>query len=267
MSDSDSGGLQSMFGGTGEKAVVTNEYRSVATSNITDAVDRLNLAQSRLSAEQSRLQSTQSQATAALDQVIASRQEAEATVGAQEATLAEVKGQIATLVAQQQAAAQAQQFAAFQKRVAASTAPVHAPKAPNAPAAPTALPHRPSLSFRRREVRPPPWPPPGASSVSPTTGRGIARCRLRLLGLTAMGLGPGRSGHPPHGTGAVRRHRARVVVGSRTGRPRVLGLGPRWYLHVGIYVGGGDVIHAPETGELGADPAHLEQRPGGRRAP
>jgi cell wall-associated NlpC family hydrolase len=204
-----------------------------------------------LSAEQSRLQSTQSQATAALDQVIASRQEAEATVGAQEATLAEVKGQIATLVAQQQAAAQAQQFAAFQKRVAASTAPVHAPKAPNAPAAPTALP--PSAL--------PVLPPSGGASAA------VAAARSQLgvpyhwggespgVGFDCSGLTQwawGRAGVGIPRT-AQEQYDAIEHVSLSALEPGDLvfwGSGRGGISHVGIYVGGGDVIHAPETGEL-----------------
>ncbi len=117
MSDGTDSGLESMFSSSGETAVVTDEYRSVASGNISGAVDQLNTAETSLAAQQSHLQTSQAQATAALAQVASSRQAAMATVADQEHTLAQVNGQIAMLVAQQQAAEQAQQAAAFQKRV------------------------------------------------------------------------------------------------------------------------------------------------------
>ena len=176
--DGGSSGFQSMFGGGGEKAVVTNEYRSVASGNISNAVDALNVAETQLTAQQGQLQATQCQANAALAQASSSPQQAEATMVAQEATLAKVKGQIATLVAQQQAAEQAAQSAAFQKRVARQRGRRRSRPAdptgsrPTVRVTPRPPQHRLCPLFRPPVGRPRRWPRPRARSACPTSGAG-----------------------------------------------------------------------------------------------
>jgi len=246
MSGSDTGALQSMFGGTGQQTVVTNEYRSVASQNISGAVDTLDGAESRLTNAQSRLQTTQSQAEAALAQVNSSRQAAEATVAAQQATLSEVTGQIATLVAQQQAAAQAAQYAAFQKRVAALPAP-KAPGPARAPVKaepPAALPSLPASGGAAAAVAaaesqigvPYHW-----GGESPGVG-------FDCSGLTQWAWGRAGVGIPRT---AQEQYDAIEHVSLAALEPGDLlfwGSGGD-ITHVGMYVGGGNVIHAPETGE------------------
>ena len=245
MSDGDNGSLQSMFGGSGQKTVVTNEYRSVASANITGAVDTLDTAEARLAAQQSRLQSSQAQATAALAQVSASRQAAQATVAAQEQTLSEVKGQIATLVAAQQAAQQAAQFAAFKKRVASIPAPkaagTPAPKAPGAP--PPALPNPPASGGAAAAVAaaesqigvPYHW-----GGESPGVG-------FDCSGLTQWAWAQAGVSIPRT---AQEQYDAIEHVSLSALEPGDLVFwGGGGISHVALYVGDGNVIHAPETGE------------------
>lgn len=247
MSDGDNGSLQSMFGGSGQKSVVTNEYRSVASANITGAVDTLNSAEARLGAEQSRLQASQTQATAALAQVSASRQAAQSTVAAQEQTLSEVKGQIATLVAQQQAAEQAAQFAAFKKRLASIPAPkaASAPtaKAPSAPAPPPVLPNPPASGGAAAAVAaaesqigvPYHW-----GGESPGVG-------FDCSGLTQWAWGQAGVAIPRT---AQEQYDAIEHVSLSALEPGdLIFWGSGGISHVGMYVGDGNVIHAPETGE------------------
>jgi cell wall-associated NlpC family hydrolase len=253
--DGGSAGLDSMFSGGGEKAVVTSEYRAVATGNVSNAVDRVSQAESRLTAEQSQLQSTQSQATAALAQTAAARQQAEATVAAQEATLAEVKGQIATLVAQQQAAEQAAQYAAFQKRVAAANAA--------AAAHPTAAGSAPSLSSPPPvPVAPPPLPVlPTASGAAAAVAAAESQIGVPYrwggenpgVGFDCSGLTQwawGRAGVSLPRT-AQEQYDAVEHISLGALQPGDLVFwGDGGISHVAIYVGGGEVIHAPETGEV-----------------
>jgi cell wall-associated NlpC family hydrolase len=238
MSDGDDGSLQFMFGGTGQKTVVTNEYRSVASQNITGAVDTLNTAEGRLAAEQSRLQSSQVQANAALAQVSASRQAAEATVAAQQATLSEVKGQIATLVAAQQAAQQATQFAAFKKRVASLPAPTATP-------APAALPSLPASGGGAAAVaaaesqRGVPYHWGGESPGVGFDCSGLTQWAWGRAGVSIPRTAQEQYDAIEHVSLAALEPGDLVFWGSRGG-----------ISHVGMYVGGGDVIHAPETGEV-----------------
>jgi peptidoglycan DL-endopeptidase CwlO len=244
-SDGDDTGLQNLFGGTGATAVVTNEYRAVASQNITGAVDNLNLAQGRLTSEQSRLETSQSEANAALTSASASRQAALATVAAQEQTLAQVKGQIATLVAAQQAAEQAAQYAAFKKRVAA-TAPAHTPTV-SSPGAPV------------------PAPPVVAASGGAAEAVAAAETQIGVpyhwggespgVGFDCSGLTQwswGRAGVSIPRT-AQAQYNAIEHVSLAALEPGDLlfwGGGAGDITHVAMYVGGGQVIHAPETGEL-----------------
>jgi cell wall-associated NlpC family hydrolase len=250
--------LQSLFGAAGERAVVTKEYESVASGNITGAVDNLEGAESRLNLQQGALQATQSQANAALAQAAASRQQAQATVAAQEATLARVTGQIATLVAQQQAAEQAAQYAAFQKRVAA-TAAANAANAANA-AKPTTT---KSTGTGTPKAPPPPPPPPVAPSGGAAAAVAAAESQLGVpyhWGGESPGVGFDCSGLTQWAWG-----RAGVGI-PRTAQEQydaiehvsLAALEPGDLLfwgsgggisHVAMYVGGGEVIHAPETGE------------------
>lgn len=251
MSGSNNGALQSMFGGTSQQTVVTNEYRSVASQNITGAVDSLDTAESRLSTEQNKLQSSRAQADAALAQVNASRQGAEATVAAQEATLSEVTGRIATLVAEQQAAEQAAQFAAFKKRVAAIPAP-KAPASSNSPAAPSSP-----------APRLPAAPPIVTASSGAAAAVAAAESQIGVpyhwggespgVGFDCSGLTQwawGRAGVGIPRT-AQEQYDAIEHVSLAALEPGDLvfwGAGGG-ISHVGMYVGNGDVVHAPETGE------------------
>jgi cell wall-associated NlpC family hydrolase len=246
VSDGDDTGLQNLFGGTGDTAVVTDEYRSVASQNITGAVDTLNTAQGRLTSEQSRLETSQSEANAALTSASASRQAAQATVAAQEQTLAQVKGQIATLVAAQQAAEQAAQYAAFKKRVAATTAPARTPTA-SAPGAPV------------------PAPPVVAASGGAAQAVAAAESQIGVpyhwggespgVGFDCSGLTQwawGRAGVSIPRT-AQAQYAAIEHVSLAALEPGDLlfwGSGAGDITHVAMYVGGGQVVHAPETGEL-----------------
>jgi cell wall-associated NlpC family hydrolase len=243
VSDGDDTGLSSMFSGTGEKQVVTNEYRSVVSSNISGAVDTLNLAEGRLTVEQGRLQASQAQANAALAQAASSRQQAEATVAAQEATLAEVKGKIATLVRQQQQAEQAAQFAAFKKRVAATTAPAHSPtRIPSAPAAPPInVPASggaaAAVAYARSQIGVPyHW-----GGESPGVG-------FDCSGLTQWAWGRAGVGIPRT---AQEQYSAieHVSLGALEPGDLIFWGSGGGITHVGMYVGGGEVIHAPQTGE------------------
>ncbi len=111
-------GFESVFAGGGEKASVDQEYRSVASGNITSAVDRLHLSQTALTTQEGLLQTTQAQAQAAVAQVTAARNQAAATQASEQSTLSAVNGQIQTLVAQQEQAAAAAAAAAYAQKLA-----------------------------------------------------------------------------------------------------------------------------------------------------
>ena len=96
-------GLDGVFGPGGEQAAVTQEYTNLAAGNMTTAVDALRLAQDRLSAQQGQLQTSEAQQQATVGQIAAAQSAAQTTSDSEEATLQSLNGQIANLVADQQA--------------------------------------------------------------------------------------------------------------------------------------------------------------------
>ena len=59
MNGSDGSGLTSFFDSAGPQAAVTQEYRTVATGNVSSTVDALDVAQEHLSAQEAQLQASE----------------------------------------------------------------------------------------------------------------------------------------------------------------------------------------------------------------
>jgi cell wall-associated NlpC family hydrolase len=93
------GALQATFGPGGEQAAVAQEYSTLATGAITDTVDGLRSAQGRLAQQQSQLQAAQAQAQAALSQIAGARAAAQATAASEQAMLRSLNSEVASLVA------------------------------------------------------------------------------------------------------------------------------------------------------------------------
>ncbi len=117
---STSTGLGGIFSSGAEQASTVQEYRTVATGNLQDSLDRLHRAQAALSAQQNRLQATEHQAQAAAAAAAGARQQAETTQAAETAALSRVNGQIRAIIAAQQAAAAAAARQAFLAKLAAA---------------------------------------------------------------------------------------------------------------------------------------------------
>jgi cell wall-associated NlpC family hydrolase len=241
-------GLQSLFDSGSEKATAADEYRSVASGDISGAIDSLGDAQTHLATQQSALQSAQTQAQAALTQVTTSRQAAQVTVADQEAILSGLKGQIATLVAQKQAAEAAASHAAFEARLRAAAAQATATAAVSTPASspvrnvPT-LPALPAAGGAGQAVAaaesqigvPYVW-----GGESP--GRGFD-----CSGLVQWAWGQAGVGLPR--TAAAQYDAVAHIPLSDLQPGDLVFWGYGGISHVGMYVGGGDVVDAPQTGE------------------
>ncbi len=243
--------LQTLFSSNSEQATVTGEYQSVASGNISGAIDALSVAQSRLASQQSQLESAQSQAQSALTEASDAQQAAQQTVANQQATLARVKGQIGTLVAQRQAAEAAASHAAFLARQAAAAAaaarnPVTSPSRGNDPSVPVrpVLPNLPAsggaataLAAAESQIGVPyVW-----GGESPGRGfdcSGLTQWAWRQAGVSLPRTAAAQYDAIPH------------VPLSDLQPGDLLFWGYGGISHVGMYVGGGDIINAPETGEL-----------------
>jgi cell wall-associated NlpC family hydrolase len=249
-SDSD---LQTLFSSGGEQAVIAGEYQSVASGNISGAIDALSVAQTHLAAQQTQLQAAQSQAQNALDQASAAQQAAQATIANQRATLARVQGQIGVLVAQRQAAEAAASHAAFLAQVARESASTHvdaptrtydgsAPRPvaplPNLPAAGGAA---TALAAAESQIGVPyVW-----GGESPGQGfdcSGLIQWAWRQAGVDLPRTAAAQYDAIPH------------VPLSDLQPGDLVFWGYGGISHVGMYVGGGAIINAPETGEL----VHIE---------
>jgi cell wall-associated NlpC family hydrolase len=251
MSGSSDSDLQSLFSSNGEQATVAGEYQSVASGNISGAIDALSVAQSRLASQQSQLQSAQSQDQAALAQATAAKQAAQATTANQEATLARVKGQIGALVAQRQAAQLAASHAAFLAREAAAAATAAATTSgparsndPSGPSRPVVLPNLPASGGAATAVAaaesqigvPYVW-----GGESPGRGfdcSGLTQWAWRQAGVDLPRTAAAQYDAIPH------------IPLSDLQPGDLLFWGFGGISHVGMYVGGGDIINAPDTGEV-----------------
>jgi cell wall-associated NlpC family hydrolase len=242
--------LQTLFSSGGEQAAVAGEYQSVASGNISGTIDALGVAQAHLASQQSQLQSAQDEAQAALTQAADARQAAQATVADQQATLARVKGRIGTLVAQRQAAQLAASHAAFLARVASASANATpragSPSRGSDPSRPTrpVLPNLPAaggaataLAAAESQIGVPyRW-----GAESPGGGfdcSGLIQWAWRQAGVDLPRTAAAQYGAIAH------------VPLSDLQPGDLLFWGFGGISHVGMYVGGGEIVNAPQTGEL-----------------
>ena len=245
MSGTNDNSLQTLFTSGGEQASVAGEYRAVASGDISGAIDALDVAQTHLATQKGQLESAQAQDQAALSQAAGAQQSAQATVGNQQATLSQVKGQIATLVAQRQAAQLAASHAAFLARAAASKGPalVDAPTRAPRPAPPV-LPNLPAAggaatalaAAESQEGVPYKW-----GGETPGVGfdcSGLVQWAWRQAGVNLPRTAAAQYGAIAH------------VSLSDLQPGDLLFWGSGGISHVGMYVGGGAIINAPETGEV-----------------
>ncbi|MEY2474149.1 MAG: peptidoglycan DL-endopeptidase CwlO [Actinomycetota bacterium] len=211
------------------------EYYLHATANRQkDAIDALHAARQQLAEQQSVLASQRAQARSVLASVGAKRKAAAAAEDAQRALLAKVKGDLARLVAADQA-----------RRTAA-----------------------PSHSSRGRTGRgigsPPtvdvPAPNPGAAGAIAEAKKQLGKPyhygaagpdSFDCSGLTMWSWAHGGGRSLPHSSRAQYGATSRISLSDiAPGDLVFFGSSVGSIHHVGLYVGGGKMIHAPETGEV-----------------
>ena len=246
MSGGADNGLEQLFTPGGQQSSVTAEYQNVASGNVSNAIDRLNRAEQTLTDQENQLQATQTQAQAALTQAATAKQGAQNELADQQATLSKVKGRIATLVAQQQAAEAAQQAAAFQAKVlaqqqAAAAAAAAATGATGSSGANT----------------PPPPSPGGAGAVSAAMsqigvpyvwGGATPGVGFDCSGLTMWAWGQAGVGLP-HSAAAQYDDTEHVPLADMEPGDLIFYDEGGVIGHVTMYIGGGQMVQAPETGE------------------
>ncbi len=253
--------ITQMFSGNPNTSVVRSEYSSIATGDVTTTVDRLHTAQSQLQTTQSTLKAQQGQQVDTRNSLSSAEGQANALVQQDQQTLNGVNANIQSLVQQQQAqaaaAAQAAATAAFNAKVAA---------AQQAQAAVAAQTVASTSGSRSGGGNPDPVPSAADPPPVPAGAAGAIQAAESQLGVPYVwggetpGVGFDCSGlvqwaWGQAGVGLPRTSGAQF--GATTQIPLadiqpgdLLFYGPGGSEHVAMYIGGGEMIEAPETGEV-----------------
>jgi peptidoglycan DL-endopeptidase CwlO len=244
-----------------------SKYASLANEQDTKLVNELHRAEAALHQQQADAEQAQSDAADEKARITKAESALEAANARQEQLLTQVTGEIGQLVAEEQARKEAEALAAAQaKFVAAAAAPPPAP----VDAAPTTAPPGPAPA-----PPPSPGPAPGPRSSptppaanAPVSGGGaataIAYARAQLgKPYCFAGAGPscfdcsgltmrawGAAGvSMPHYSGAQYWMFPHVPLNAMQPGDLVF-WGPGGSQHVGLYIGGGQMIAAPHTGDV-----------------
>jgi cell wall-associated NlpC family hydrolase len=258
---------------------VQQGYFQLATGNQAEALDQLRQSQRVLRLQQQALQSAEADSKAALASVTSRQQAVQAAAAATQATLGQVQGDLVTLVAQQQQQIAAQQQAQVKPALLSTQAkldntgvatvaatPAGQPTAAVAATAPLAQPtHTPSTGG---PVTPPTTsapkpPPPPAPAPSSGAAAALAYARAQLgkpyewaaagpssfdcSGLTMRAWQAGGVSLPHLAAGQYANTAHIPIADLQPGDLVFFGSDLH---HVGIYVGGGEMIHAPQTGQV-----------------
>jgi cell wall-associated NlpC family hydrolase len=250
----DTGGAEELFASEDSNEVGRRQgYTAAAIGNREDLLDRLRTAKASAEADATALRDAEQAAAEAKARVDAKRKEAQAAVDEQQETVDRVQGELSRLVQAEQrrrAAAQARRAEAAARRAAAAQAAA-APVA-DAPPAPV--------------VDSPPPPDPGPIA-DPPVGQGadaaIAAARTVIgvrytwagadpsTGFDCSGLVMWAWAHGgkslPHSSRAMYSSSRRIPLSSLQPGDLVFYGSP--IHHVALYIGGGQIIHAPSSGE------------------
>ncbi len=254
---STSTGIDTLFSSNAAKSEVVQEYQSVASGNLSDALDSYRTAQASLVSQQQQLRAMRSQAQAAVGQAAAAQQAARQAQASQQAELDKMNGQIAVLVQQQQQAEQQAQHAAFLARL----------QAEQAQAAQAAQATRVALAVGGTvEINPPVGIPAGPLPSAGGAARAVQAAESQVgtpyqWGGESPGAGFDCSGLTQWSWAQAGVSIPRVAADQyaailhvpldqiQPGDLLFWNDGTSTIQHVAIYVGNDDVVTAPETGQ------------------
>lgn len=276
--------LEALLTSTGDEAPQKASYLHAAAGDRRDLQDRLRATGQRLEGDIADLEASKAEAQVHLDEMAAARQASQDALDAQAAVKAQIDAELEVLVQEEQARLQAErqaqverqaaedaarQQAAAQARTqtattnaAPSPATPSAPTSPSAPSTPTApsAPTGPSTPSQPAPPAPPPvTAPPSAPPVSGGAGAAVAAAQS-ALGVPYVPGGASMSGFDCSGLTSWAwakggKSLPRTTYGQWAAGQRVSldALQPGdlvFYAgvsHVGLYVGGGSIIHAPNS--------------------
>jgi len=221
-------GIAQLFDPPNQETSIAAVYQGVASSNISETIDHLHVAQASLQDQESQLEGDEARAKTESEVLGEAQSQAQGLLSSQEAALGHVKGEIASLVAQRQAATQATDSASFRSRYGAGTT-ANAAVSPGAGGAVQAAESQLGVPYR--------W-----GAEDPGVG-------FDCSGLTQWSWG--RAGVSIPRT-AQAQYDAIVHVPMSALEPGDLLFwddGTSSIQHVAMYVGNGQVIQAPRSGE------------------
>lgn len=240
-------------------------YAEIVTGVQRQVVDTYRAALGRQATEAGQLAGDRRQAAITLQDVRSDQAAAQATLASERRALAQVKGQLAVLVAQAEAARQKAEEAAVRATLAAQqhSVPAAAPVT-RAPDPTPVVTHPPGATTTTTVPTPPAVAPPAGNSPAPGSDVAIAYARAQLgKPYQWGGAGPNSfdcSGlvmmaweqagvYFPHLAQDQYDMTARVAIANLLPGDLVFYGTPSDVYHVGLYIGNGNMIDAPATGQ------------------
>ncbi len=236
MSDGSAGTANPLFSGNQKTFAAQQEYSQVATGNLDVAVANLHTAQVALTAAKVVLVTQQGSAQAEINAAASAEVTANQQQAALDADLSQVKGELGTLEQEAQAAADAQQ-SALDQRVLVDGATFPPPPSAGGAAAVAVEAAESQLGVPYVWAGTSPRGTPG----DPSGGFDCSGLVMWSWGQAGVDL--------PHFSGAQFDDTAPVPVADMEPGD-ILFYGPGGSEHEAMYVGGGEMIEAPTTGEV-----------------
>jgi cell wall-associated NlpC family hydrolase len=228
--------------GPGEELSLRREYLAVLAADDRAAIDELAAAREDLAARQADLDAQHAAAVAARDRLQAARRAVAQAMAEQKALLARAQGELDALVRAEEARRAAEAARRARAELEARQARARAERAgrsgiveppPGTDAPPPSPGAAAAVAFAKRQVgKPYEW---GAAGPDSYDCSGLTMASWRQGGVSL-----------PHSSRAQWSATTRVAIGDI--QPGDLLFYGRPIHHVGIYVGGGQMIAAPETG-------------------
>jgi cell wall-associated NlpC family hydrolase len=224
------------------------KYTSLAAQREKTLVTQLAAAKEELRIRKHDAEDAREAASAKRSEIQATKSDLASADNKQRGLLSQVKGQIADLVAQEQAAREARDRAAAQARLLT----LQTTTGPTTSTTSTATRTSTSTSTSK-STAPAPAPSGGASSAvayayaqlgKPYCYAGVGPSCFDCSGLTMMAWAQGGVSMP-HGSTEQWNMFPHVPLSQAQPGDLIV-----WDGHVGIYIGGGQVIHAPHTGDV-----------------
>ena len=278
VSGGQSSSLGSVLGTSGDKIGQRNGYESIAVGDRQQLVDELAAAQQVTRDQARRLEADQRDATSTQARAEAKQNQAQQAAGKLATIQSQLNGQLATLVAEQQAAqaraAEQRVRAQAEAQQAAAARQTAAPRQTQA-ASPSALP--PVVSSPQPSTTPPPVNPPVFVAPPSSSAAAIAIAAARSQLGVPYSWGGGNASGPTYGIAQGANIRGFDCSGltlyayaqagislshltwDQMKQGQVVPLSQIqpgdlvFYWgggHMALYVGGGQVIHAPQTGDV-----------------